>query len=123
MNTAVVQSRDADLFERRAIAGQERRRRELAEFSSDDLEPIKVVELSRGAFAAMPMARLRASLKRAETVYFLHDEEQFVYAMVLPPALEHLLEIRDVLRDTTKFTSVRQYASEAEMLEHAETIR
>jgi len=99
-------------FESKALEARDRRRREATEFSEDDVSPIRILEVTRGAFSAMPIKAARATLAGDRpTCFFLHDETKEVWAMVIPPSFIHLLEVAEVLRDRRKFMVVPEFAA------------
>lgn len=95
----------AGFFERQAITARERRRLAIAEFSQEDIAPLELLEMSHEDFHKMSVRRVK-QVVADKRVLFLHDRTKSTYAMVLSPSLMLLLEIRDVLNDRTKYTTV-----------------
>lgn len=96
-------------FEQRAIEAQRRRQR-MQPILEEDFAPIVIVSTSRGGFAQVPLDEVREALKQ-RTVFFLHERDE-LYAMVLPPDLVWLLEVRDVLNDSRQFRVVEEREEE-----------
>lgn len=103
-------------FETRALEARAKRRIGQHEFGSDDLLPIKVVDISKTEINSMKVGELRRRLDENE-VMFVRDagkqgsrEKGDVFAMITPISFEYLLQVRDVLNDTTTFQIVNRGA-------------
>lgn len=91
-------------FEAKARAAEQRRRDACTEFSEENLRPIEVLRMSRATFGKMAHTTLYRLLERGSVIFITAGRN--LRAFVIPPWFVTLLEVRDALRDETKYKAI-----------------
>lgn len=93
-------------FERKAIEASDRRLRERAEFSEDEVNPVHITSMSLTSFGNLTRSALKKTF-RSHGVIFLTQRGNG-YGMVSPISFEYLLQVSAALKDTRLFTVVKE---------------